>query len=492
MTTFDTAAALGNPFPVSISLGASQLLNDYIPPRESIKNAISKLKRRQHLSDRYAEPEIVAAAMSVAHIERLNEEREVAEGSFFATSRLIGMTLGAAATAIRIAVRALVRIPLLLGRLALRMGVAAGRIAIGIAFGAVRLGGKVLTTTARALVRTLVVASRFALLNPYVLAALTAAGVGYWAYKRYVAEPETEEQKAERKQRQARTPTETARSLPAPNPETRRRPRRERKTDSETQSNVRVEPFKVDAAGKPVITEEDKKSKPPKRAKDFEGSLIRAMNSVGITDPNERAMLLAQTAVETGKGRHLYEIWGPTELQKKYEGHKKLGNTQPGDGFRYRGRGFIQLTGRYNYTKASKDLGIDLVNYPDLAAREDIAALTTIHFWQTAAGKRIPALARKGDVFAVTGYVNGEKRLHLKEREKYFYEYLKRKDIVQSTQSSSTMTANADQEFTPKPGAAQAVVAAQQTEQNAHQIASLAPKTPVKIGNQVVYAQSDG
>lgn len=53
---------------------------------------------------------------------------------------------------------------------------------------------------------------------------------------------------------------------------------------------------------------------------------------------------------------------------------RRLGNTQPGDGARFCGRGYPQLTGRANYAKAAKELGVDLVTYPELALRPDIAA----------------------------------------------------------------------------------------------------------------------
>lgn len=52
----------------------------------------------------------------------------------------------------------------------------------------------------------------------------------------------------------------------------------------------------------------------------------------------------------------------------------RLGNTQPGDGVKYHGRGYVQLTGRGNYAKAGAKLGIDLVSKPELAMRDDIAA----------------------------------------------------------------------------------------------------------------------
>lgn len=58
---------------------------------------------------------------------------------------------------------------------------------------------------------------------------------------------------------------------------------------------------------------------------------------------------------------------------------RDLGNTQPGDGVKYAGRGYVQLTGRSNYIKAGLKLGVDLVNDPDLALNKDIAALIMRH-----------------------------------------------------------------------------------------------------------------
>lgn len=59
----------------------------------------------------------------------------------------------------------------------------------------------------------------------------------------------------------------------------------------------------------------------------------------------------------------------------------KLGNTQPGDGARYKGRGYIQLTGRQNYTTYARKLGVDLVNHPELANDPSVAARIFAAFW---------------------------------------------------------------------------------------------------------------
>src|SRR5690606_24265284 len=78
----------------------------------------------------------------------------------------------------------------------------------------------------------------------------------------------------------------------------------------------------------------------------------------------------------------------------------------PGDGYKYRGRGFIQLTGRANYAAAGAYLGIDLVNNPDLASDPDIAAAIALWYWYVARPK-ISQAAQLGDVRFVTRQING-------------------------------------------------------------------------------------
>lgn len=104
--------------------------------------------------------------------------------------------------------------------------------------------------------------------------------------------------------------------------------------------------------------------------------LKAAMAAVGITDRNNMITLLAISARESGL-RPLLEF----ASGKAYEGRANLGNTQPGDGPRYKGRGYIQLTGRANYAAYSRRLGIDLVANPDLALRPDIAAAIAASYW---------------------------------------------------------------------------------------------------------------
>jgi len=105
-----------------------------------------------------------------------------------------------------------------------------------------------------------------------------------------------------------------------------------------------------------------------------------------------------------------------------YEGRLDLGNTNVGDGVRYKGRGYIQLTGKSNYKKAGDDLGLDLINNPQLAEEPANAAAISLWFWKTKVRPQIPDFM---DTERVTKVVNGGFN-GLKEREDYFDKFTKK------------------------------------------------------------------
>ena len=107
---------------------------------------------------------------------------------------------------------------------------------------------------------------------------------------------------------------------------------------------------------------------------------------------------------ESGGFIYTREIWGPTAAQLRYEGRADLGNTQPGDGKRYLGRGLIQITGRANYRACGAALGVDLERQPELLQEDALAARSACWFWQR---KNLNALADAGDFETLTRRING-------------------------------------------------------------------------------------
>lgn len=90
----------------------------------------------------------------------------------------------------------------------------------------------------------------------------------------------------------------------------------------------------------------------PDRADKCAQSLTEAMALYDINTPARQAMFLANIGHETGGLHYLDEIWGPTPAQTRYEVRADLGNTQPGDGRRFKGHGMLQITGRFNHAAA--------------------------------------------------------------------------------------------------------------------------------------------
>lgn len=113
--------------------------------------------------------------------------------------------------------------------------------------------------------------------------------------------------------------------------------------------------------------------------------LTAAMVEFDINTPKRQAAFLAQIAHESGSLRYMREIWGPTDAQKRYEPPsdlaRRLGNTEPGDGRRFSGRGLIQVTGRFNYAKYGKMLGLDLVSHPELLDDPTNACRSAGAYW---------------------------------------------------------------------------------------------------------------
>ena len=136
----------------------------------------------------------------------------------------------------------------------------------------------------------------------------------------------------------------------------------------------------------------------------FAPVLNTAMQRYQIVGNKRVAAFIAQIGHESGQLVYVREIWGPTPAQAKYEGRKDLGNTVPGDGFKYRGRGLIQITGRANYAACGEALGLDLLNRPELLEQTQYAALSAAWFWSV---NGLNTLADAGDLKGVTLRING-------------------------------------------------------------------------------------
>lgn len=132
--------------------------------------------------------------------------------------------------------------------------------------------------------------------------------------------------------------------------------------------------------------------------------LNTAMQRYQIVGRKRVAAFIAQLGHESGQLRYVREIWGPTPAQAKYEGRADLGNTRPGDGSKYRGRGLIQITGRANYVACGEALGLDLITQPELLELPQYAAISAAWFWKQ---NGLNDLADRDQFNTITRRING-------------------------------------------------------------------------------------
>lgn len=169
--------------------------------------------------------------------------------------------------------------------------------------------------------------------------------------------------------------------------------------------------------------------------------VLQAAQGAGITNAKELANFMGQMQVESHgftkahenlrySGQNVFKALhkrhpemtqedasaiaagGPEKVAEAiYGGRRDLGNTEPGDGWKYHGRGFVQLTGRYNYERYGKALGLDLVNHPDLASEPANSAKSAVQYWK----ERVVARGHEHDITRATEDINGGQN-SLKER----------------------------------------------------------------------------
>ena len=172
-------------------------------------------------------------------------------------------------------------------------------------------------------------------------------------------------------------------------------------------------------------------------AMDRETQLLQAATSAGITSQKELANFMAQVGHESGGLTRLEEgfrytkgIWQIPVKSAMREGKEaledarlealqgkpeklaelmyggRMGNDEPGDGYRFHGRGYMQLTGKDNYRAAGQALGLDLLKHPELAAEPENAAKIATWYWES----RVPQSARENitkSTHAINGGENG-------------------------------------------------------------------------------------
>lgn len=190
--------------------------------------------------------------------------------------------------------------------------------------------------------------------------------------------------------------------------------------------------------------------------------VLEQLDLAGITDLNERAMFMAQMSHESNGFKRLTENlnYKPARLlaifpskfdsledaqavvgggqsaiaERVYGNRQSLGNVHPGDGYRYRGRGIVQLTGRTNYRRAGQAIGVDLEADPDKAAILDVAVKAALWFWKD---KDIGRHARQGNVEKVTLLINGGK-IGLADRKREYAEWQRRLSLPVVSPKSPT------------------------------------------------------
>lgn len=154
------------------------------------------------------------------------------------------------------------------------------------------------------------------------------------------------------------------------------------------------------------------------RCKEFSPHFAKYCPKYGIDTPIELANFLAQVLHETGGLKWLRELWGPTAAQVRYEGRKDLGNNQKGDGKLFMGRGLIQMTGRANYTRLSKEMFGDdrLLKNPEILATPEYAVQSACIYW---GWRKIDRFDDDKDIKSETKLVNGGTN-GIEDRQKYF------------------------------------------------------------------------
>jgi putative chitinase len=175
--------------------------------------------------------------------------------------------------------------------------------------------------------------------------------------------------------------------------------------------------------------------------------VIASLTAAGITSQKAQANILAQVEAESNfkprseqvpRPEKIFSMFGPVGVpggqpaggknkvrfqtlqeakdivaqgpeayfNKVYDGRKNLGNTTPGDGYKYRGRGFLQITGRDAYESFKKYSKIDVVSNPDLLNDPEIAAKAIPWFFLVYKNKKVDQFEDIGSVSSIVGFAD--------------------------------------------------------------------------------------
>lgn len=148
---------------------------------------------------------------------------------------------------------------------------------------------------------------------------------------------------------------------------------------------------------------------PRARGEKYLPHIVKALPEAACTTPKRVAAFLAQCGHESGGFQFLTEL----DSGAKYEGRADLGNTVKGDGPKFRGRGAIQITGRLNFTRCGKVLGLDLVSRPELAALPENAFRVSAWYWLD---RKLNRFVDANDFAGLTRAINGG-LTHLAQRQ---------------------------------------------------------------------------
>lgn len=132
--------------------------------------------------------------------------------------------------------------------------------------------------------------------------------------------------------------------------------------------------------------------------------IAECLESLGIGSEATAIAALATIRVECPPFRPVKEYGTDQAHEKSYGGRQDLGNIHPGDGARYAGRGFVQITGRNNYEYYGKQLGVNLVADPDAALEPNTAAMIFALYFKE---HKVDVAANQGDWAKVRRLVNG-------------------------------------------------------------------------------------